>query len=526
MNKFLQSITTRITIAFVVMVIVASVSIYYFWTSTIVFMIYQGEQTKADTMASYYTALFEDIVTRQDFSLLDTTASEIVLLKDESSGQPLITNVKIELFDGVAIEKTNKLSDVVEKPFVVETPLFSRKSQDLLGTLRIEYNGWFYQELLESARKEMLIIAGGFFLILLIMQRYVSMLLKPLQMMAQGLNVIDLEEYHRLPVVKKGVSAEIHQVWTAVNELLERLKQRDVELVSEHRTVESALRAKLEAESASKAKSQFLANMSHELRTPLNAIIGYSEILREEIQDGGHTVYDPDLVKIHASGKHLLSLINDILDISKIEAGKMQLYIEVFDLYQVIQDALVTVKPTIAKNENSIVLRCDKEIGLMRGDKIKVRQILQNLLSNAGKFTKSGHIELEVSRFIENGKSMYSFIISDDGIGMSEYQMDNLFQAFVQADASTTREYGGTGLGLAISQGFSNIMGGRINVTSTLGEGSTFRVMLPAEINSNDRDTQGERIMENMGGSVMREIKNEKTSGHPENPRSDAVIKK
>lgn len=492
MNDFFKRLTIRITIAFLFLVLIVSAAIYYYWSSTIVTMIYNGEQTKSELLVSYYSQIFESILDEKDAQQLDRLTNELILLTDEKSGQPLIVELKLDLFDGRAIEKRNEGYDKSGVQFEVETPIFSKKSQEMLGTLQVYYNGAFYQELINNTREQMLWAIGIIALILLLVQRFVSGLLKPLRIMAQGLNEIDLEEYHRLPVPKKGVSVEIQKVWNAINAVFERLKQRDGELIAEHKAVEAALRAKLKAESASQAKSQFLANMSHELRTPLNAIIGYSEILQEEVEEGGHEIYDPDLKKIHSSGQHLLSLINDILDISKIEAGKMQLYIEVFDLYQVIQDALITVRPMIERNGNDIVLHCDSDIGLMRGDKIKVRQVLQNILSNAGKFTHQGHIEFSVNHVAGDGKDRFNFVIKDTGIGMGEEQLSRLFQAFVQADASTTREYGGTGLGLAISQGFSRAMGGEITVDSKPDMGTTFCLNLPVEIAGSGETEQSE----------------------------------
>jgi hypothetical protein len=254
---------------------------------------------------------------------------------------------------------------------------------------------------------------------------------------------------------------------------------------------EELRRAKEAADAASMAKSQFLANMSHELRTPLNAIIGYSEMLQEEVVDLGQNGLRPDLEKIHGAGKHLLGLINDILDLSKIEAGKMTLYVEEFDVAQMVREVATTVQPLVAKNTNRLEVICPADIGPMRADLTKVRQVLFNLLSNACKFTEKGTITLRVERASggDAGSSgrdarapQLTFHVSDTGIGMTAEQISRLFEAFAQADASTTRKYGGTGLGLAISRRFCRLMGGDLAVNSISGHGSTFAVTLPAEV--------------------------------------------
>ena len=236
----------------------------------------------------------------------------------------------------------------------------------------------------------------------------------------------------------------------ANNELQTSTHELEVEIIHRKRTQDELLTAKQAAEQANRAKSAFLANMSHELRTPLNAIIGYSEMLEEEVQDTEKISNVRDLQKIQAAGKHLLALINDVLDLSKIEAGKMQLHIESFDIAEMIEEMATTLKPAIAKNANTFHLQIPENIGAMGGDATKVRQILLNLLSNACKFTDHGTVSLDVDRLTTASQDWIRFRVSDTGIGISAEQQENLFQEFTQADISISRKYGGTGLGLAI----------------------------------------------------------------------------
>jgi len=231
---------------------------------------------------------------------------------------------------------------------------------------------------------------------------------------------------------------------------------------------------------ANQTKSSFLANMSHELRTPLNAIIGYSEMIYEDIKDKD-SVLSSDIEKILASGNHLLGLINDILDLSKIEAGKMDTYIEIVDLYRVIHDIAASIMPLINKNNNILTIQCSETIGTIKTDITKLRQILFNLINNANKFTHEGVITISVKRILLNNKDVIQFKVQDTGIGMSSDQVEKLFQAFTQADASTTRKYGGTGLGLTISQHLANMLGGDIQVQSQETIGSTFTVTLATQ---------------------------------------------
>jgi signal transduction histidine kinase/CheY-like chemotaxis protein len=233
-----------------------------------------------------------------------------------------------------------------------------------------------------------------------------------------------------------------------------------------------------ELEIAGQHKSQFLANMSHELRTPLNAIIGYSEILQEDMTDLGQNSVVPDLKKIESAGRHLLGLINDILDLSKIEAGKMDIFLEDVELVPLLEEVRALIVPLAEKNGNTLELRLAEDLGSIRTDRTKLKQSLLNILSNGSKFTENGRLTVVAERF-EIDRQMVRFAISDTGIGMTEEQLGRLFQAFTQAEASTTKKYGGTGLGLAISRRFCQLLGGDITVTSRSGKGSTFTIVLP-----------------------------------------------
>lgn len=270
----------------------------------------------------------------------------------------------------------------------------------------------------------------------------------------------------------KETEDELGTLIDGFNEMLQTIQTRDADLSV----------AKEQAEEANKAKSKFLASMSHELRTPLNAVIGYSEMLQEEAQDLGQESFLPDLKKINAAGKHLLALINDILDLSKIEAGKMELYLEYFDLSSMVQDVATTLSPLVDKNKNKLEVTTAGELGRMYADVTKVRQILFNLLSNSSKFTKQGTITLNVSRVSANGTEQVTFRVADTGIGMTPEQQAKLFQAFSQADASISKQYGGTGLGLVLCRKLSQMMGGDISVQSEYGKGSAFTVRIPAEV--------------------------------------------
>jgi len=264
--------------------------------------------------------------------------------------------------------------------------------------------------------------------------------------------------------------------------------ERDVE--ERQHTAEQLAQAREAAESANRAKSAFLANMSHELRTPMNAIIGYSEMLLEDAEDEGNEDAAGDLKKIRAAGKHLLALINDVLDLSKIEAGKMDLYLESFEISPMVDEVATTIDALVQKNDNRLRVEVDPSLGTMRADLTKVRQALFNLLSNAAKFTHAGEIGLEVRGERKDGVDWVRMAVRDSGVGIPPDKLDHVFEEFSQAEESTSREYGGTGLGLPISRRFCQMMGGDITVESTLGEGSTFTIRLPLEVEPASKEAE------------------------------------
>ncbi len=356
---------------------------------------------------------------------------------------------------------------------------------------------------LENRERVNDLLRGGAFILLMStlfafavayrMQRGIS---GPITALARAATTVTRDQNYSVRVTEQS-SAEIAALIEAFNAMLTTIQDRTAQLQITKASLEKAnltledkvqartaelAQAAVVAQEANKSKSVFLAKMSHELRTPLNAIIGYSEILTEDATDAGNTSAVDDLSKILGAARHLLGLINDILDLSKIEAGRMDLYLETFDLVDLILEVSHTIAPLIEKKHNTLVVQCPEDIGMMNSDATKVKQMLLNLLSNASKFTEKGRITLTVTREKDDKDDWVIISVADSGIGITPEQLGRLFKAFSQADSSTASKFGGTGLGLVISKQFAEMIGGDITVTSESGIGSTFITRLPARV--------------------------------------------
>lgn len=379
------------------------------------------------------------------------------------------------------------------------TIVYSKENREYYVVNRIDGPDWYWVTVIPESwlQNQVFIIARSMILvgilslaviIIIIYSLIKNDLEKPLrELMLATDKIAEGNLDHSITITRKD---ELGHLGFLFNEMAQKLKESFTSLEETNQELEIRVKkrthqleeAKEMAEEANRAKSSFLANMSHELRTPLNAIIGYSELLQEEAEDMGEEEFVEDLKKIQSAGKHLLGLINDILDISKIEAGKMELYLETFDLQEVVNEIVVTIQPLIEKNNNVLKVICPQDLGMMTADVTKIRQIMFNLLSNASKFTDHGEITMTIDRYRRDETEWIFFEVKDSGIGMNLEQQAKLFNAFSQADASTTRKYGGTGLGLTITKKFTEMMGGYILVDSEEGVGTTFTIHIPTEV--------------------------------------------
>ena len=375
-------------------------------------------------------------------------------------------------------------------------PILDPDSREQIGTLFIESNlSQVHYRIRRSVGIAGAVLVLSMIVALLLSSRLQRVISEPVLKLSETARTVSEKKDYGLRAQKQSAD-EVGVLIDSFNEMLTQIQKRDTELQG----------ARVAAEHANQAKSNFLSFMSHELRTPLTSIIGFSEMLIADLQAEGRSEWVDDLHRVHDSGKYLLELINDILDISKIEAGKMEVHLETFDLAALVRDLREVMRPLVERKNNQLKIECPEAIGAMQADRIKVRQCLLNLLSNAAKFTENGTIRLEVRRRFHTehrtshgagsspslnsqplaalqpsgSGSTITFVVSDTGIGMTPEQMAKLFRAFTQADDSTSRRYGGTGLGLALTKRFCQMMGGEVSVASEPGKGSTFTIELPA----------------------------------------------
>ena len=374
---------------------------------------------------------------------------------------------------------------------------------------------------LRAMTQQYILIAVGVFLgamlvTLFVAQRLSQLASRPVESLALAMaHIRETKDY--TGSVEKLSNDEFGRLTDSFNNMLSQIRDRDTQLAS---VVDELQLARDAAEDANVAKSQFLANMSHELRTPLNAIIGYSEIVCEDLEDEGMEDAVGDVTKINKAAHHLLGLINEVLDLSKIEAGKMVLDIHEINVSELLNDVIATVEPLASNRENNLIVDATNAPELMFSDSVKIRQCLLNLLSNACKFTERGDINLNVETITSDtdNRDLVRLTVRDSGIGMSETQLSSLFEAFVQADASTTRKYGGTGLGLVITRKLAQLLGGDVTVTSEQNVGSEFVIEIPVNATTTTPEisatTETQNVV-NVSPSVNSGVENADSSQRP-----------
>jgi signal transduction histidine kinase len=413
--------------------------------------------------------LLEKIVTESRI-LTNADGGTLYILEDNSLAFKIVQNESLNIFMGgttgkeisfppVQMKESNVSAYSAMKGISINIPdVYNYKSFDFTGPRK-------FDEATKYRTQSMLVVP---------MRNYEEEVIGVLQILNardpdDNKQVIPFSENHEGLV--ESLASQAAVALSNVN-LINQLQKTNNELVT---TRDQALEA-------NRAKSAFLANMSHELRTPMNAILGYSEILLEDAEEMGLDDFNDDLKKILSSGNHLLGLIDEILDLSKIEAGKMEIFLSTFSILDLVNNAMDNVKILAQKNGNQLELDCPSNIGTMDADPVRVKQMLINLLSNACKFTEKGKVCLKISRETIDQQKWLFFNVIDNGIGIDKSQIKRLFEEFTQVDDTSTRKVGGTGLGLAISRRFCQMMGGDIHVASELGKGSTFSIKLPVKI--------------------------------------------
>ncbi|MBF0369829.1 MAG: response regulator [Magnetococcales bacterium] len=476
-SLFPRRLATRIFLAFGLFTTLVMGGVYWYWQEVVVQQIRQQEQAKLDLLAPLFgkqmtIALEMENLERREFLVRELT-SEIMLSRNPSTGQNLFDGVEVELADGVKMVK--RLPGADFSGFSAEVLLVSEETQMPVGILQLYYSNTFFENLLENARNQLFLWLGGVALAMLFIWMLLGVMLKPLRVLSIALRDWDPEKGgQKLPPLQKRAGEEIRLVQGAMEELLAALEKERSHLEERVRQRTHALKqAKEEAEAASRAKSEFLANMSHEVRTPMNAIIGLTDLAMGVETSPKVMGY---LRKVHTSSRSLLRIINDILDFSKIEAGKLDLESVAFILDEV-QDNLADLfkKQTAEKNIELIIATPPDLPCALIGDPLRLEQVLVNLVGNAIKFTETGQILVKTSLVKESEERVcLQFSVQDTGLGIPPGQLPKLFDSFVQADGSMTRKFGGTGLGLAICKRIVAMMGGRIEVESHVGKGSTF----------------------------------------------------
>lgn len=408
---------------------------------------------------------------------------EFVVMTDKNQeGQFFVGNqIPMEPHHKLALQGNSAATDIysdAEGFWISATaPVFDKKG-DVVAILQADRPITFYrQKLFELANRLILGAVVTIFITSILAFFFARRLAAPIRELSIAANEVGKGKLDYVVNIK--TKDELGLLGQQFNQMTSQLREytSGLEKMVEDRTQELVI-MKERAEAANQAKSSFLANMSHELRTPLNAVIGLSEMLLEDAIDANDKANIESLKRINGAGKHLLDLINTILDLSKIEAGKTELLLEEFDLYLLLNEVRLLTEPLVANKNNQFALDANKQLGAMYADSVKVKQILINLVSNAAKFTESGEIILAVKKT----QKSFIFTLRDTGIGMTPEQLDRLFEAFSQADASITRKYGGTGLGLVITKKLVEMMGGMIKVESKFHQGTTFTVELPIQV--------------------------------------------